>query len=115
MIVDVEDLVLQLDKNAIDAMNEGRNRAYAKGIRDAIKTIRSMDENREAVQAEKVGNVNLQEWWYQCGSCHKPIDYKDAFCRHCGIRNLFEIRCPNCDLGFLSFHTNCPRCGQEIK
>ena len=23
-------------------------------------------------------------WWYMCGRCKKPIDYKDRFCKRCG-------------------------------
>ena len=23
-------------------------------------------------------------WWYLCGKCKKPIDYKDRFCKRCG-------------------------------
>lgn len=23
-------------------------------------------------------------WWYQCGACKCPIDYKDQYCRQCG-------------------------------
>ena len=25
-------------------------------------------------------------WWYVCGECHGPIDYKEEICRHCGVK-----------------------------
>lgn len=29
-------------------------------------------------------------WWYQCGKCKTPIDYKDKFCRFCGSAVKWE-------------------------
>ena len=61
-------------------------------IRDAVSIIK---EQCEAVKPEYGGDMEGEQirerkypecgtWWYECGNCRTPIDWKDRFCRHCG-------------------------------
>ena len=52
-------------------------------------------KEQEAVEPEYGGDMEGEQirkqqypengtWWYECGYCRTPIDYRDRFCRHCG-------------------------------
>ena len=47
-------------------------------------------EKKEKRREEKPVPAELEggghSWWWVCGDCHGPIDYKEEICRHCGVR-----------------------------
>lgn len=89
MKIDLEAYVYQLTKQATDAIYGGRNKAYAKGMRDAIKIAESFAEPGHKVKpvvqkitSSKTGN--LIEYTL-CGNCKTWVLEKEAlFCGHCG-------------------------------
>jgi hypothetical protein len=41
-------------------------------------------KEQEPVEPHDEHASDDDSWYYGCGACHKAIDYKDRFCRHCG-------------------------------
>lgn len=86
LTVDTEKLRYALDKNASAAVWDGKNRAYGKGMRDAINVVLlngvCLDE---AIEMKKGGVPRLGTWWYECGRCGQTVDAGDQYCRQCGI------------------------------
>ena len=86
VIVDVNELATVLDKQATSAILNGRNKAYSKGIRDAVLIARSIAACTDAsVPVKKGGAVNIGTWWYECGRCNTSVNPGDQFCRQCGV------------------------------
>jgi hypothetical protein len=47
---------------------------------DALELLKE----KEPVEPHDEHDSDDDSWYYGCGACHKAIDYKDRFCRHCG-------------------------------
>lgn len=89
MKIDLEAYVYQLEKDATYATYSGRNKAYAKGIRDAIKTAESIAEPGYKVKpiTQKVTSKDTGDLveYTVCGNCKTWVLEKEAiFCGHCG-------------------------------
>ena len=50
-------------------------------LRDAIVLLKDQ-EAAEPIMAGEEGCGCT--WWYVCPKCKLSVDYKDAYCRHCG-------------------------------
>lgn len=84
-VVNADALTLQIEKEAEMAVYEGRNRAYAKGMRDAAKITKEYAvDNDISVKPETGGTPRTSTWWFVCGACRTAIDRGDLFCRKCG-------------------------------
>ena len=57
-----------------------RDQCYNALLDDWYKML----DNQTPTEPVQNGQVRVGTWWYGCGACKKPIDYKDMFCRHCG-------------------------------
>lgn len=86
-LIDADLLLLALDKRKTYELADGRNRAYGKGVRDAMKDV---DEQPtvDAVEVvhghwEYIGGYGYQ---YRCSNCIKCVEHKTAFCPHCGAK-----------------------------
>lgn len=62
---------------------------------EVYNDVLSLLKEQEAVEPEYGGDMEGEQirkqqypengtWWYECGYCRTPIDYRDRFCRHCG-------------------------------
>lgn len=54
--------------------------------RDAFALLRE----QEPAEPHQECDRDEGTWYYGCGSCHQAIDYRDAYCRHCGRRVKWE-------------------------
>ena len=84
MITDVRSMVISLEKQATSAALDGKNRAYGKGIRDAIKIIQEYDTEKYETTPIQGGIPRENISWYECGTCNWGIDPGDKYCRGCG-------------------------------
>ncbi len=75
---------------AEESISSGKNRAYTKGLRDAIGMVSSMSESGVPVTPAKGGVPILGTWWYQCGACNAPINPKQKYCGECGRKKDWE-------------------------
>ena len=86
MTIDTEELRYALNKNADYAVMDGRNRAYGKGMRDAVRVVTGVGVCLdEAIEMKKGGVPREGTWWYECGRCNQAVDAGDQYCRRCGI------------------------------
>lgn len=53
-------------------------------LTDAVDLLKTQ-EPVEPIIAGRSGYDGNGSWWYECGECKRPIDYKDRFCRWCGM------------------------------
>ena len=60
--------------------------SYYRAAEDAIALIRE----QEPVEPHIEHDSDDDTWYYECGACHKAIDFKDRFCRHCGRRAKWD-------------------------
>ena len=89
MKIDLEAFSYQVGKQASDAVLSGRNRQYAKGMRDAIKIAESMAEpgHKVAPVTQRMTSSKLGDLveYTLCGNCRTWVLEKEArFCAHCG-------------------------------
>lgn len=89
MKIDLEAYIYQLEKDATNAIYEGRNKAYAKGIRDAIKEAKLFAEPghkiKPAIQKITSSKTGDLVEYTVCGNCKTWILEKEAlYCGHCG-------------------------------
>lgn len=42
------------------------------------------NENKPVNPMVQKAVYDIGSWWYICGSCKKPIDIQDNYCRNCG-------------------------------
>lgn len=50
-----------------------------------------------------------------CGSCGRPVDESDNFCRKCGAEIIRVPKCPSCGLEVDENDAFCRRCGAKLK
>ena len=55
-----------------------------------IEAAVGMLEAEEPAEPHQECDRDDGTWYYGCGSCHQAIDYKDAYCRHCGRKVKWE-------------------------
>lgn len=89
MKIDLEAYCYQLGKEAAMALSEGRNKAYAKGMRDAAKIAESMAEPGHKVKpvVQKITSKDTGDLieYTLCGNCKTWVLEKEAhFCGLCG-------------------------------
>ena len=89
MKIDLEAYVYQLEKQATEAVYSGRNKQYAKGMRDAIKTAESMAEPGHKIKpvTQKITSKDTGDLveYVLCGNCKTWVLEKEAkYCGHCG-------------------------------
>ena len=92
-LIDLDDLLIALDKEEELASMEGRNHAYSKGIRKAMKIAESMKDYTEEADTSHAVKGGIQRegtWWYQCEKCFTSINPSDTFCRKCGRRIIWD-------------------------
>lgn len=85
-MIDGEELIVMLDKAEMGAMQDRRNHAYRKGLRDAIKMTRIL------LDAEEM-DLNVAEEYegtYYCGNCKSPVLKTDKYCHECGKKVRWE-------------------------
>lgn len=73
-LIDRTELILLLDKQKTFAMMDGRNKAYYKGLRDAIKEIE---------EAPTVAR------WFRCPVCNRQLCILEAYVQE-------NNECPSC-------------------
>ena len=77
---DKKEIVLQKCKNAIDCGEPIMDYHFYYEVIDLLKEQEAVEPTVSGIE-EYDGHSG---WWYQCGKCKMPIDYRDRFCRHCG-------------------------------
>lgn len=83
---------MESNKEALDLIQKCLNdRPYAAikviEIMARLERVKELLKEHEAVEPTVSGTEEHDghgSWWYQCGKCKTPIDYKDKFCRFCG-------------------------------
>ena len=55
-------------------------------MRDALDLLKEQEPITPCIRGEEGFSYNDLTRQYGCGSCGKPIDRRDEFCRHCGKR-----------------------------
>ena len=75
-------------QDAITASGAGNRWRFVRVdmIEDAITLLRE----QEPVEPHIEHDSDDDTWYYGCGACHKAIDFKDRFCRHCGRRAKWD-------------------------
>ena len=59
---------------------------YYEDLRDKAEDALELLNEQEPAEGMRMFDDDIDncEWWYACGKCREPIDYKDQYCRHCG-------------------------------
>lgn len=90
MKVDITEFLMMLDKESDKAQQEGRNRAYLKGIRDAGKIAKywanEQNAEPETVKVNIGGVASSNIWWYECSKCNNGVNSDWKFCTKCGSK-----------------------------
>ena len=95
-LIDADALLLALDKRKTYELADGRNRAYGKGVRDAMKDV----DKQPTVDAVPVVHGHWIDMgdFEQCSECKgtrlkefnsfygKVTWIRTAYCSHCGAR-----------------------------
>ena len=71
----------------------GKLKAQDEKVVNLTTKIAELTTAREPVEPKKGGNEwdsVSGVWWYKCGVCGEAIDYKDCYCRHCGLAVKWE-------------------------
>ena len=53
-------------------------------MRDAIALLKEQEAVEPQIAPFPDTSRSDGSWYYVCGTCYKPIDPKDKYCRHCG-------------------------------
>lgn len=79
--VDADELWLQIDKQ--ESFEQGRNRAYYKGLRDA-KNILNEQPTANVVEPKKGRWMRRDSSLFRCSECGRFSPTKENFCPTCG-------------------------------
>lgn len=86
-LIDADAFAEYLDKRMTYGAMEGKNRAYCKGVRDAIKDVNEQPtidvvERKKGTWIYQLRDSENDE--YRCSVCSYPSGYNYDYCPHCG-------------------------------
>ena len=86
MPTELEMLIITLQNRIDEARNKG-TKVTTVFISTLSKCLK-MAKEQKPVEAELEGGGST--WWYVCGECHGEIGRGDAYCKHCGRRQIWD-------------------------
>lgn len=83
-MIDREKVIEYLAWAIAEAELTGHTSISLEPLRDALELLKAQEPIIPCIRGEEGFSYNDFTRQYGCGSCGKPIDHGDEFCRHCG-------------------------------